>query len=64
MCGFHGKVGRKRPLGRFRRRCEDNIKIDFKERKLGNMNYIHLGQYRDKLGALVNMVGSETSGSI
>jgi hypothetical protein len=39
-----GKPEGKRPLGRYRRRCEDNIKIDFRD----------LTQDRDQRRAVVN----------
>jgi hypothetical protein len=35
--GFGGKARRKRPLGRPRRRLEDNIKIDIREIGWGSM---------------------------
>ena len=34
MQSFSGKPESKRPLGRPRRRCEDNIKMDFREMDL------------------------------
>jgi hypothetical protein len=53
--GFGGK-SRKRPLGRFRRRCEDNIKMDLREIVWGDMDYIYLALDRDQWRALVNAV--------
>jgi len=37
----------KRPCGRPRRRCEDNIKMDLREREWKVMNWIHLTQDRE-----------------
>ena len=50
-----GKRKGKRPLGRPRRRCEDNIKMDLQEVGWG-MDWIDLAQDRDGLRALVNGV--------
>jgi hypothetical protein len=47
-----------RPLGRPRRRWEDNIKVDLKEIGFGDVDWIHLAQDRDRWRALVNMVMS------
>jgi hypothetical protein len=51
-----GKPEGKRPLGRPRRRWEDNIGIDFGEIGWGGMNWIDLAQDRDQWRALVNTV--------
>jgi hypothetical protein len=51
-----GKPEEKRPLGRPRRRWEDNIKMDLTEIGWGGMDWIHLAQDRDQWRALVNMV--------
>jgi hypothetical protein len=56
-CGTHGEergvdrvlVGRsegKRPLGRPRRRWEDNIKMDLREIRIDGANWIQLAQNR------------------
>jgi hypothetical protein len=47
---------RERPLGRPRRRWEDNIKMDLQEVRCGVMNWIELAQDRDRWCALVNAV--------
>jgi hypothetical protein len=65
--GTHGEgrgayrvlVGRpegKRPLGRLRRRWEDNIKMDLGEIGIDGANWIRLAQDRDQLRAFVNTV--------
>jgi hypothetical protein len=46
----------KRPLGRPRRRWEDNIKMDLYELGCGGMDWIELAQDRDKWRELVNRV--------
>jgi hypothetical protein len=46
----------KRPLGRPRRRWEDNIRMDLREIGWGGMDWIDLAQNRDQWKALVNMV--------
>jgi hypothetical protein len=51
-----GKPEGKRPLGRFRRRWEDNIKIDLQEMGMRGMDWIELAQYRGRWQALVNVV--------
>jgi hypothetical protein len=51
-----GKPEGKRPLGRTRRRWEDNITIDFQEVGCGGMDWIELDQERDSWRALVNVV--------
>jgi hypothetical protein len=50
-----GKPEGKRPLGRPRRRWEDNIKGDFQEVECGGMDWIELAQDRDRWWALVNV---------
>jgi len=51
-----GKPEGKRPLGRPRRRWEDNIKMDLQEVGCGGMDWIELAQDRDRCRALVNAV--------
>ena len=51
-----GKPEGKRPLGRPRRRWEDNIKMDLHEVGCGGINWIELAQDRDRWRALVNAV--------
>jgi hypothetical protein len=66
-CGTHGGgkrclqvlVGRpegKRPLGKHRRRWEDNIKMDLREIRIDGANWIWLAQYRVQWRAFVNTV--------
>ena len=49
-----GKPGRKKTLGRTKRRCEDNIKMYLREVGCGGMELIDLVQDRDRWGAVVN----------
>ena len=51
-----GKPEGKRPLGRLRRRWEDNIKMDLQDVGCGVMDWIELAQDRDSWRALVNAV--------
>jgi len=46
----------KRPLGKPRRRWEDNIKMDLQEVRSGGMDWIDLHQDRERWRALVNAV--------
>jgi hypothetical protein len=46
----------KRPLGRPKRRCEDNIRMDHRETGWGGMDWIDLTQERDPWRALLNTV--------
>jgi hypothetical protein len=67
ICSTHGEgrgvyrvlVGRpegKRPLGRPRRRWEDNIKMNLKETGIDGANWIRLAQDRVQWRAFVNTV--------
>ena len=51
-----GKPEGKRPLGRSRRKWEDNIKMDLQEVGYGGMDWIELAQDRDSWWAVVNAV--------
>ena len=51
-----GKPEGKRPLGRPRRRWEDNIRMDLQEVGLGYEDWIGLAQDRDRWRALVSAV--------
>ena len=51
-----GKPEVKRPLGRPRRRWEDNIKMDLQEEGCGSMEWIKLAQEKDNRRALVTAV--------
>jgi len=51
-----GKPEGKRPLGRPRRRCVDNIRMDLQEVGCGHMDWIGLAQNRDRWRTLVSAV--------
>ena len=51
-----GKPEVKRPLGRPKRRWEDNIKMDLQEVEYGGMDWMELTQDMDSSRALVNAV--------
>jgi hypothetical protein len=51
-----GKPKGKRPVGRPRRRWEDNIKMDLQEVGGGRRDWMELAQNRDGWRALVSMV--------
>ena len=51
-----GKPEGKRPLGRHRRRWEDNTKMALQEVGCGGMDWVDLAQDRDRWRAFVNAV--------
>ena len=51
-----GKHERRKPLGRPRRRWEDNIRMDLREVGCGCLDWMELAQYRDRWRALVSAV--------
>jgi len=51
-----GRLGRKRPLGRPRRRWEDDIKKYLQRVGWGGMDWLDLAWGRDRWRALVNAV--------
>ena len=51
-----GKPEGRRPLGRPRRRWEDNIRIDLREVGCGCVDWMELAQDRDRWRALVSTV--------
>jgi hypothetical protein len=51
-----GRPEGRRPLGRPRRRWGDNIKMDLREIELGDVDWIHWAQDRNRLRAVVNTV--------
>jgi len=51
-----GKPEGKRPLGRPRRRWENNIKTDLQEVGCGVVDWIELAQERDRWRTIVNTV--------
>jgi hypothetical protein len=51
-----GRPEDKIPLGRPRRRCEDNIKMDLREIGIDGANWIRLAQDRVQWQACVNTV--------
>jgi len=58
-CVFRVLVGKpegKRPVGRPRRRWEDNSKMDLQEMGCRDMDWIELAQDKDRWRALVNAV--------
>jgi hypothetical protein len=55
-----GKPDGKRPLGRPRRRWEDNIRMDLQEVEFGGMDWIELaqdrGNWRELVTAVINLL--------
>jgi hypothetical protein len=51
-----GKSERKRPLGKPRRRWENNIKMDLQEMGCEDMDWIDVVQNRNRWRAIVNVV--------
>jgi hypothetical protein len=51
-----GKPEEKRPLGRTRRRWEDNIKMDLQKLVCGGVDWIELAQDREKWLVIMNAV--------
>jgi hypothetical protein len=51
-----GRPEGRSPLGRPKRRWEDNIKMDLREIGFGDADWIHLAQDRDRWRTLVNTV--------
>jgi hypothetical protein len=51
-----GKPEGKRPLGKPRRRWEDNIRMDLQEVECRGMDWIGLAQDRERWRAIVNAV--------
>jgi hypothetical protein len=51
-----GRPDRKRPLGRPRRRCLDNIKMDIREIGWGGTDWIDVAQDRDQWRAVMDTV--------
>jgi hypothetical protein len=51
-----GKPEGKRPLGRYRRRWEDNIRMDLREIWWEGVDWMHVIQNKDQWWAVVNRV--------
>jgi len=51
-----GKPERRRPMGRPRRRCVGDIRVDLQEVEYGYMDWIGLAQDRDRWRTLVSAV--------
>jgi hypothetical protein len=56
-----GRPEGKRPLGRFRRRWEDNIKMDLRAVGIDGTNWIRLAQNRFQWWDFVNKVMNSSS---
>jgi hypothetical protein len=53
---FGRKPEGKKTLGRYRRRWDDNIKMDLKEVGFGDVDWSHMAQDKDRWRAVVNTV--------
>jgi hypothetical protein len=62
--GMLGKPEGKRPLGRHRRRCDDNIKTDLRVVEWDGMDWSVLAEDRDLWRPHVNMVMNLLSCSV
>jgi hypothetical protein len=51
-----GNPERKRPMGRPRRRWDDNMQMDLQELEYGGLDWIELAQDRGSWRALVNAI--------
>jgi hypothetical protein len=51
-----GNPEKKSPLGRYRRRWEDNIRMDLREMGCEFVDWIHLAQDKDQWRAVLNTV--------
>jgi hypothetical protein len=51
-----GRTEGRKPLGRHKRRWEDNIRMDLRELGWEGVDWIRLGQDRDQWRAVVNTV--------
>jgi hypothetical protein len=51
-----GKFEVKRPLGRSRRRWDDNIRMDLREIWWENVDWMHLARDRNQWRAVVDMI--------
>jgi hypothetical protein len=51
-----GRPEDKRPLGRPKRKWEDNIKLDLREIRIDEANWIQVAQYRVQWRAFVNTI--------
>ena len=58
-----GKIERRRPLGRSRRRWEDNIKMDLQEMGCGSMDWMDLAQDRALVNGVMNLRVPKNSGN-
>jgi len=54
--GYRWGEVREKPLGRHRRRWEDNIKMGFQDVGWGGMDWSHLAQDRERWRTFANVV--------